>query len=63
MSELVCPGCGEPAEYRLRRRLAEQFEGATTYLCLPDGDEHAYAHRVPAEQALTVAYPWMEASP
>lgn len=61
MSEVVCPGCGEPAEYRLPTRFDGMLRCRAEYRCGPHAG-YVYVHKIPPEQAVDKAYP-MEAKP
>lgn len=58
-TEPVCPSCGEPYEYRVRDHggVATTFNVANEYRCDPPQHPHVYFHKIPAEQAVDIAYP------
>lgn len=61
MSELTCPGCDEPARFRVPQRFAGEFRCSDEYRCGPWAG-YVYVHAIDREQAVRLAYP-MEASP
>lgn len=52
----VCPGCGEPYEYRVPKRFGNEFQVRDEYRHGPFEDGYIYVHKIPPEQGVEVPY-------